>query len=327
MGESRFTVARDNRLLLDAEERVKALHDFIEQRVGKLVDGARLTAREVPAIMAAIEAEAKKFHPLALRRVDILPSPGRPHARACAVEIVYSAICEMATRATADGTLTPCEDTRILKSMVIELDRRRCLFTLRDSGYMLTAHTLERLLDRAQYDGKTPLSRFFGDAIFPVMGLGLLFYFALLRMVDEGHKAIPPTFAAPWYDGLVVGTLGEDAEPDDIAGVRVTFAKGRRRGEELERRGVDNFSLLLRTYIARDMMRPDQEWVLDALRGFVERHKAALIDARLIKADSSEINGWALLAGADPRACAAAEDDYHAILTDPRYAKALQHDQ
>jgi hypothetical protein len=201
-GESRFTVARDNRLLADAEERVRQLHDFIEERVGKLVAGTRLAPREVPAIMAAIEAEAENFHPLAVRRVDVLPSPGRPHARACALEVVYSGVCGMMTRTRVGSTVAEYEDTRTIKSLVIELDRRRCVFTLRDSGYVITPHTLERLLDRSQYDGKVALSRYLGEAIFPVMGLGLLFYFALMRMAREGgHSVTPPTSRRPGMTG------------------------------------------------------------------------------------------------------------------------------
>jgi hypothetical protein len=326
---ARDTLRREARAVAKAHETgFAALAALVAEASRPLMRGNRLSPAAVKAAADRLEALIReRVRPLALRRVDVPPTAGRPNAVSSHVEAVYTVECSLEDRKTGDER----DNLVALDWTVIDIGRRKMVVEVCPTNQYISVHALERILARSRVAGAS--TDIAGRELFDVMGI---FGALLLLQAPPICATLPERFAYPLLDGLLMveRDVTHPAPNDHIrAAVSGQRAQGNRIGLRdggrlpmpvLLRATADGsvcHAAIAKTFVSEEMMASGgpQEWLLNALRRFCREHTDLLNDARLALVGRED---GALTRGAV--GVEAALNTLNAIVHDPRFAAAQQ---
>src|SRR6185437_7891587 len=119
--------------------------DLVEKLATPLIKGARLA--DVGVVVAQIERLLQaRLKPIAMRRVDVGPTLGRPNSRGVFLEFYLAGTIRISLD---NDPADPWNDVVEITWTLIEISRRRIVVTARQCGVKIAGHTLEQLLTRS----------------------------------------------------------------------------------------------------------------------------------------------------------------------------------
>jgi hypothetical protein len=296
------------------EQSFEELADLLEEVAAPLIGDRRLQPREVSVSVDRIgDLVRRRLRPFGLRRIAPPPSLGRPNARTIYLEFWWSDVLPIDPESGEAKRAEP--HTHRLSWGLVSADRRRFTLDIRECSYFIAARAYERLLVRSQATAAanaSPSERL-GGALLSTMG-----FFPLLALAGMSEVVLIPV-----HDGLLLCEPATSRYPTCV-GQCLRFERGAVHRDPaalapfLETGDSVTF-LSGRTFLDKDMLADERDWVFRALSAFADLYADLVHDARYGLFDRSPP---VLLRGVDPGEVEAGRATLAGIVADPRYRRA-----